>query len=96
MENSLTPARRRELRAAAHHLHPVVAIGQHGLTPAVLHEIDVALKAHELVKLRVSSGDRAERDALRKLLELARPFVSTALRSATLAARIDAALEAPK
>ena len=64
MENSLTPARRRELRAAAHHLHPVVAIGQHGLTPAVLHEIDVALKAHELVKLRVSSGDRAERDAL--------------------------------
>jgi putative YhbY family RNA-binding protein len=62
MESTLTPARRRELRAAAHHLHPVVAIGQHGLTPAVLHEIDVALAAHELVKIRVFNDDRAERE----------------------------------
>ena len=62
MENSLTPARRRELRATAHHLHPVVAIGQHGLTPAVLHEIDVALAAHELIKVRAFIDDRAERD----------------------------------
>jgi RNA-binding protein len=61
---TLTPAFRRELRARAHHLHPVVAIGQHGLTPPVLHEIDVALTAHELVKLRVFSDDRSEREAL--------------------------------
>ena len=61
---TLTPAFRRELRARAHHLHPVVAIGQHGLTPPVLHEIDVALTAHELIKLRVFSNDRAEREAL--------------------------------
>ena len=60
----LTPAFRRELRARAHHLHPVVAVGQHGLTPAVLHEIDVALSAHELIKLRVFSDDRAERESL--------------------------------
>jgi putative YhbY family RNA-binding protein len=61
---TLTPAFRRELRARAHHLHPVVAIGQHGLTPAVLHEIDAALTAHELIKLRVFSDDRAEREVL--------------------------------
>ncbi|MBU6485467.1 MAG: YhbY family RNA-binding protein [Betaproteobacteria bacterium] len=61
---TLSPALRRELRARAHHLHPVVAIGQHGLTPPVLHEIDVALTAHELIKLRVFSDDRAEREAL--------------------------------
>ncbi|HMA32394.1 MAG TPA: YhbY family RNA-binding protein [Casimicrobiaceae bacterium] len=61
---TLTSALRRELRARAHHLHPVVAIGQHGLTPSVLHEIDVALTAHELVKLRVFSGERPEREAL--------------------------------
>ena len=61
---TLTPAFRRELRARAHHLHPVVAIGQHGLTPSVLHEIDVALTAHELVKLRVFSDERSEREAL--------------------------------
>jgi len=60
----LQPAFRRELRARAHHLHPVVAIGHHGLTPSVLHEIDVALTAHELIKVRVFSDDRVEREAL--------------------------------
>jgi RNA-binding protein len=61
---TLTSAERRARRAAAHHLHPVVTIGHHGLTPAVLHEIDVALNAHELVKIRVFSDDREERAAL--------------------------------
>ena len=61
---TLTPAFRRELRARAHDLHPVVAIGQHGLTPPVLREIDVALTAHELIKLRVFSDDRSEREGL--------------------------------
>lgn len=60
----LTPQQRRELRAKAHHLHPVVSIGQHGLTPQVLHEVDVALKAHELVKVRVFDDDRAAREAM--------------------------------
>lgn len=60
----LLPAFRRELRARAHHLHPVVAIGQHGLTAGVLTEIGVALAAHELIKLRVSSDERAARNAL--------------------------------
>ena len=60
---TLTPSFRRDLRARAHSLHPVVAIGHAGLTPAVLKEIDVALKAHELVKVRVHSDDRDEREA---------------------------------
>lgn len=60
----LDPAACRALRARAHHLHPVVAIGQQGLTPAVLREIDVALKAHELVKVRVFGDDREAREAL--------------------------------
>jgi putative YhbY family RNA-binding protein len=60
----LLPSFRRELRARAHSLHPVVSIGQHGLTPSVIHEIDVALLAHELVKVRVFSDDRAARTAM--------------------------------
>src|SRR6185312_15463206 len=60
----LLPSFRRELRARAHRLHPVVSIGHQGLTPAVLHEIDVALAAHELLKVRVMSDDRDERAAL--------------------------------
>jgi RNA-binding protein YhbY len=61
---TLTPAERRAFRAKAHHLHPFVSIGQHGLTPAVLHEIGIALAAHELIKIRVFNDDRAEREAL--------------------------------
>src|SRR5215470_20142381 len=61
---SLTPLERRALRAKAHHLHPVVSVGQHGLTAAVLHEIDVSLIAHELIKVRVFSDDRGERETL--------------------------------
>ncbi|HET9340836.1 MAG TPA: YhbY family RNA-binding protein [Casimicrobiaceae bacterium] len=60
---TLTSTQRRELRARAHGLHPVVHVGHGGLTPAVIHEIDVALKAHELVKVRVHSDDRDEREA---------------------------------
>jgi putative YhbY family RNA-binding protein len=60
----LLPSFRRDLRARAHHLHPVVSVGHHGLTPSVLHEIDVALIAHELVKVRVFVDDREARQSL--------------------------------
>jgi putative YhbY family RNA-binding protein len=62
--NPLTPAERRALRAKAHHLQPVVIVGQHGLSPAVLHEVDLALDKHELIKVRVFSDDRAAREEL--------------------------------
>ena len=61
---TLTPAERRDLRAKAHHLEPVVTVGHHGLTPAVLHEIDLALLAHDLVKVRVLGDDRDAREAM--------------------------------
>ena len=56
--STLSASARRALRAAAHHLDPVVMVGQHGLTPAVLHEIDLALTAHALIKVRVMSDER--------------------------------------
>lgn len=65
----LTPAQRKEHRAAAHHLNPVVMIGGDGLTPAVVKEVDAALTAHELIKVRVFSDQRNERDAM--LIQLA-------------------------
>jgi RNA-binding protein len=61
---SLTAAERRRLRAKAHALHPVVSVGQHGLTSSVLHEIDVNLLAHELIKVRVFNDDRLAREAV--------------------------------
>ena len=58
----LSAAARRQHRADAHHLDPVVMVGADGLTSAVLKETDAALKAHGLIKLRVLSDDRAGRE----------------------------------
>jgi putative YhbY family RNA-binding protein len=60
----LDAAQRKEKRAAAHHLEPVVRVGADGLTDAVVKETDAALAAHGLIKLRVFSDDRAAREAM--------------------------------
>ena len=60
----LTPAQRKEHRAEAHHLDPVVLIGAEGLTSNVKKEVDAALKAHGLIKVRVFSDDRTAREAI--------------------------------
>ncbi|MCG8427348.1 MAG: ribosome assembly RNA-binding protein YhbY [Chromatiales bacterium] len=61
---TITDKQKRHLKGLAHHLKPVVIIGQNGLTPAVINEIDIALGAHELIKVRVNAGDRDERQSL--------------------------------
>jgi len=68
----LSAAERKHKRAEAHHLNPVVSIGHDGATAAVRREIEAALNAHGLIKLRVFSDDRAVREAL--LLELSSVF----------------------
>jgi len=60
----LTPAQRKEHRAAAHHLDPVVMIGSEGLSPAVKKETDAALRSHGLIKIRVLADDRHAREAM--------------------------------
>lgn len=62
--STLTATERRELRARAHDLSPVVSISQKGLTESVLKEIDLCLTAHELIKIRVFDTEREEREAL--------------------------------
>ena len=59
----LSPARRRELKARAHQLDPVVFVGDAGLTAQVLAEVDRSLKSHELIKVRVNA-DRDDREAM--------------------------------
>ncbi len=59
----LTPAQRSELRSQAHGLAPVVMIGDSGLTPAVMKEIDASLNSHGLIKIRVLGDDRDARVA---------------------------------
>ena len=57
----LSPAERKELRARAHKLDPVVMIGAKGLTDEVVKEVELALKAHELIKVRAPALDRDAR-----------------------------------
>jgi len=52
------------LRGLGHSLNPVVLIGNNGLTDKVLHEIDVSLKAHELIKIKVHGDDKALREQM--------------------------------
>lgn len=61
-EMMLTPKERQALKARAHGLKPVVLLGSAGLSPQVIKEIDRALAAHELIKVKVPGDDRSERE----------------------------------
>jgi RNA-binding protein len=57
----LTAENKRKLRARAHHLKPVVLIGQNGVSAAVMSEVTRALDDHELIKIRFRGMDREAR-----------------------------------
>ncbi len=58
---NLTQNQKKHLRRLGHGLQPVVLVGQQGLTEAVTREMDAALAAHELLKVRARVGDRSLR-----------------------------------
>lgn len=60
----LSPRQRSQLKARAHALEPVVVVGNAGLTDKVAAEVDRALTAHELIKIRVAGPDRDARETL--------------------------------
>lgn len=60
----LTEPQKKHLRRLAHPRKVIVQTGNAGLSDAVIKEVDHALEHHELVKIRVVSEDRKERDAL--------------------------------
>jgi len=66
----LNSSERKALKARAHKLEPVVIIGTKGLTDEVVKEVDLALKAHELIKVRAPGMERDMREvALKELCE---------------------------
>ncbi len=60
---ALTNPQKKFLRQAAHHIKPVVWAGQHGVTDALINEINEALDRHELIKVKLRLGEREDRDA---------------------------------
>ena len=60
----------RWLRAKAHHMKPIVIIGQHRVTEAVVKHIDAALEQHELLKVRLTAAEKIEAvEAAQQLVE---------------------------
>ena len=83
---TLTSKERAALRAEAHHLHPLVHVGHHGLTDALRQTLDDALRTHELVKVALAkSTDVTAKDAAHQLAEqLGADVVQTIGRTCTL------------
>jgi RNA-binding protein len=65
----LTEPQRKYLRRLGHDRNPIVLVGQGGISPNLVAELDRALSDHELVKVRARVGDRSTRDTI--LQELA-------------------------
>ncbi|MDZ7753737.1 MAG: YhbY family RNA-binding protein [Gammaproteobacteria bacterium] len=60
----LSGKEKNDLRGRAHGMRPVVTVGAGGAGPGVLAELEAALQAHQLVKVKLPSSDRYERAAL--------------------------------
>ncbi len=64
----LSARQKKHLRSLGHPLKPVVILGAAGASPAVIAELDNALGHHELVKVKVRTGERSARDDLIRIL----------------------------
>jgi len=54
---------RKNLKTKAHHLKPVIRIGQHGVSESVIAETNITLDTHELIKVQIQQGERDDRIA---------------------------------
>ena len=61
---TLNSKQKKTLKAKAHHLKPVVRIGQKGLTENLIQETEQALNIHELIKIHIADDDRELRGEL--------------------------------
>lgn len=60
----LTERQKKHLRREAHALKPLLSLGDKGITAAFLAELDSTLEHHELLKVKIRSGDRNLRDQI--------------------------------
>jgi RNA-binding protein len=58
---TITVKQKNYLKKLAHHLKPVVLLGNAGLSEGVINEINIALDHHELIKIKINAGDRTAR-----------------------------------
>ena len=58
---TLNTQMKKSLRGVAHHLDPVIAVSERGITDGIVEETERALSDHELIKVKVFSADRSSR-----------------------------------
>jgi RNA-binding protein len=68
---SLTGKQRRFLRSLGHGLVPVVLLGKHGITDALVAATDEAITTHELIKVKRSADCPATRKEVAEALAAA-------------------------
>lgn len=61
--SKLSPKEKKALKSKAHHLNPIIIIGQNGLTQPVLDEVEIALEHHELIKIKANQHDKEDCEA---------------------------------
>jgi len=66
---TLTGKQRRYLASEAHHIEPVVMIGQKGLSDSLLKMVDQALNDHELIKCRFQDFKEAKKELSNQICE---------------------------
>jgi RNA-binding protein len=62
--SNLSNNQKKYLRSLGHHLKPVVMVGQHGLSEAVLSELETTMEKHELLKIKIRTDDRDEKQSM--------------------------------
>ncbi len=65
---TLSESQKKYLRGLGHQLKPLIIVGNAGLSESVLAEYETTLAHHELIKVKIRSGDRSERDEMIKTL----------------------------
>ncbi len=60
----LSNNQKKYLRGIAHGLNPMIIIGTNGVTESLMEELESTLTHHEILKIKISLGDRNERQEI--------------------------------
>jgi RNA-binding protein len=72
---NLTPKQKKHLKGLAHHLDPVVIIGQKGITKNLIDSINQALNDHELIKIRFNDFKEDKKSLAKEIVQRTHSFL---------------------
>ena len=67
--SKLTASQRKKLKSDAHHLNPLVIVGQKGLSKTLIASVEDALKAHELIKIKFNDFKEEKEELSNKIAD---------------------------